>query len=115
MSVEIKSYTVKAIKGNAKGTAKAMLAVGLKIATQAKALAPVGDTGKLHNSYDAEQEGKDTVIVGTNTEYAPYVELGTRYQNPQPHLRPAVSIVVNGSEGKKAVTKAFNDYIGLEE
>jgi HK97 gp10 family phage protein len=28
-------------------------------------------------------------VVGTNVEYAPYVELGTHRQKAQPYLRPA--------------------------
>ena len=34
------------------------------------------DTGRLRNSIDFEVDG-DTVYVGTNVEYAPYVEFGT--------------------------------------
>lgn len=32
-----------------------------------------------------------SVIVGTNVEYAPYVEFGTSRQKAQPYLRPAVN------------------------
>lgn len=31
------------------------------------------------------------VVIGTNVEYAPYVELGTSRQKPQPYIRPAVA------------------------
>lgn len=36
------------------------------------------------------EKGDDTVYVGTNVEYAPYVEYGTSKTSPQPFLRPAV-------------------------
>ena len=34
-------------------------------------------------------EGSKCAVIGTNVEYAPYVELGTRHQKPQPYLKPA--------------------------
>jgi HK97 gp10 family phage protein len=33
---------------------------------------------------------KDEVWVGTNVEYAPYVEYGTKFSKKQPYLRPAM-------------------------
>lgn len=84
--------------------------VGLAAEGYAKRLCPV-DTGRLRNSitYATEKthdEGsppaKDedyelhgtpeagTVYIGTNVEYAPYVELGTSKQDAQPFLKPAV-------------------------
>ena len=46
-------------------------------------------TGALRNSishaYDA-----DKAYVGTNIEYAPYVEMGTSKMPPRPFIRPAV-------------------------
>ena len=43
----------------------------------AKDLAPV-DTGKLRNSISHNvNDAEHAVYIGTNTEYAPYVELGT--------------------------------------
>lgn len=35
-------------------------------------------------------EGDNTVYIGTNVEYAPYVELGSRKQRPRPYLKPAM-------------------------
>jgi HK97 gp10 family phage protein len=64
----------------------------LLIEGEAKRNAPVL-TGKLRTSYATQitEKSKDKVvgIVGTDTEYAPFVEFGTRHQQPQPHLRPA--------------------------
>lgn len=96
--------------------------IGLKAEKYAKALCPVGtveSTGKkgyrggtLRNSI-THQIDDDTLSVGSNVEYAPYVELGTGpnftpppewesfdtpkgsgighgYVKPRPYLRPAI-------------------------
>lgn len=63
--------------------------VGLVAEGYAKRACPV-DTGRLRNSIThIVDEGTRHVIIGTNVEYAPYVELGTRRQKPQPFLKPA--------------------------
>lgn len=59
----------------------------------AKRTCPV-DTGRLRNSVASEVcEGDDSVAayVGTNVEYAPHVELGTKRMKAQPFLKPAVA------------------------
>ena len=65
--------------------------VGLVAEGYAKRACPV-DTGRLRNSitHIVDEDGK-CVIIGTNVEYAPYVELGTRRQKPQPFLKPAAN------------------------
>lgn len=75
---------VRRIKANEK---IALHAVGLFIASETKKLAPV-DTGRLRSNYH-HALGDHLVRVGTNVNYAHFVELGTRYQRPQPHLRTA--------------------------
>ena len=47
------------------------------------------DSGNLKNSLAFVVQG-DEGRVGTNVEYAPYVEQGTSKQDAQPYLRPAV-------------------------
>lgn len=65
--------------------------VGLVAEGYAKRACPV-DTGRLRNSIThLVDEGTRHVIIGTNVEYAPYVELGTRHQKPQPFLKPAAN------------------------
>lgn len=54
---------------------RALERCGMKAEGYAKDLAPV-DTGNLRNSITHEVDG-NTVYIGTNVEYAPYVELGT--------------------------------------
>ena len=68
---------------------KALVKCGLQAQTFAKSLCPV-DTGNLRNSISYIVEG-DTVYIGTNTEYAPYVELGTYKMAARPYLEPAIS------------------------
>ena len=80
--------------------------IGLDIESRTKLLCPV-DTGRLRASYTTQEvrrgtapggeasgadvvgkpPEKDVVVVGTNVEYAPFVE------NIRPHLQPAVALV----------------------
>lgn len=57
----------------------------------AKELCPV-DTGRLRNSITHEtSESEHAVYIGSNVEYAPYVELGTSRMAARPFLKPAVT------------------------
>lgn len=69
-----------------------MLAEGYakKALTDQKAV----DTGRLRNSVSWAILD-DSVYIGTNVEYAPYVELGTSKMAARPYLRPAVTDHVN--------------------
>lgn len=70
---------------------RALETIGLLAEGYAKRACPV-DTGNLRNSIThAVESGEDAVYVGTNVEYAPYVEMGTRRTAAQPFLRPAVT------------------------
>lgn len=72
-------------------TAKALEEIGLAAEGYAKRLCPV-DTGRLRNSIThVTSYGAKAVYIGTNVEYARYVEYGTRKQKPQPYLRPAAA------------------------
>ena len=57
--------------------------------TYAKMKCPV-DTGRLRNSITHTSDGK-SAYVGTNVEYAPYVEYGTVKTTAQPFLKPAAT------------------------
>lgn len=64
--------------------------IGEFVEGEAKNRCPV-DTGNLRNSITHEvDESEISVKIGTNVEYAPYVELGTVKMNAQPYLRTAV-------------------------
>ena len=71
--------------------ARALEAVGLQAEGYAKMLCPV-DTGNLRNSITHEVDsGEHAVQVGTNVEYAAYVEYGTSKTTAQPYLEPAIT------------------------
>jgi HK97 gp10 family phage protein len=55
---------------------------------------PSSDTGALLNSISYKIDVDKTVFarVGSDKEYAIYLELGTRYMLPRPFLRPALDI-----------------------
>ena len=48
-----------------------------------------------------EEFGKKTVYIGSNVEYAPFVELGTSHSNAKPYLRPAAEN--HGEEFRKII------------
>lgn len=63
----------------------------IKVENSAKRLCPV-DTGRLRSSitHSIERDSEGLVaFVGTDVNYALYVELGTRHTRAQPFLRPA--------------------------
>lgn len=67
---------------------RALEAMGLQAEGYAKLLCPV-DTGRLRSSITHQQEGKGVEVIGTNVEYATYVEMGTQRTKAQPYIRPA--------------------------
>jgi HK97 gp10 family phage protein len=71
--------------------------LGLMVQNNARRLCPV-DTGRLRSSITATR-GRDGrgpyVAIGTNVQYAPFVEFGTRHQRAQPYLRPALGMAVS--------------------
>ena len=46
-------------------------------------------SGEYSGDAPADRSGEKSVYIGTNVEYAPYVELGTRHSTAKPFLRPA--------------------------
>lgn len=68
---------------------------GMLVAQRATQKAPI-DTGRLKRSITnsmPKSEGKSRfrVDIGTNVEYAPYQEFGTRFMEAQAYLRPALN------------------------
>lgn len=59
------------------------------IERDAKKSCPV-DTGRLRGSITTNIISTYSGEVGTNVEYAGWVEYGTRYQSAQPYFEPAV-------------------------
>ena len=88
---------------------KALTEIGIQVENYATMLCPV-DTGRLRGSItfatvteqdsprepaeasDGVQETPDenSVVIGTNVEYAAYVEMGTSKMDARPYLEPAV-------------------------
>ncbi|MFB9994078.1 HK97-gp10 family putative phage morphogenesis protein [Deinococcus oregonensis] len=66
----------------------------LNIRNEAVSAAPV-DTGRLRQSIGLQRRSPDVWRVGTNVNYAPFVEFGTRHQAAQPFMRPAFEKVMN--------------------
>lgn len=70
--------------------ARALAKIGMAAEGYAKGLCPV-DTGRLRDSITNQAEGPGKVVVGTNVEYGPYVELGTSRMKARPYLKPAAT------------------------
>ncbi len=77
-----------------------------QIEAKAKAIVPV-DTGNLKNSLTTVIEPSGIMArVGTNVEYAPHVEFGTRRASAQPYLFPsAEEVKPHFLEAMKKVTR----------
>ena len=71
------------------------------VLTHAVLNAPV-KTGRLQDSIDMDTSPTKGVVYA-NTDYAPYVELGTEKQTAQPFLRPALF------ENEGNIKRIFND------
>ena len=122
MSVRITDNSAEVLAELERAKARALEIIGLKAEGYAKRLCPVGTVestgnkgyrgGTLRNSITHAVD-KDTVAIGSNVEYAPYVELGTGphfepppdwetfttekgsgvgrgYVKPRPYLQPAI-------------------------
>lgn len=110
---------------------KMVLEMAIKLANQAKLLAPV-DLGQLRNSisvatknqtgielnkHGGEQapplkqdglKGPDA-YVGSNVEHAVHQEYGTMYQKAQPFLQPAKELVLDGATAQRMMEKWSNE------
>lgn len=77
MSVEFKDNSSEVKSEFVKALLRGLEKCGLVAEGYAKKLCPV-DTGNLRNSIShTVDEQEPAAIIGTNNEYAPYVELGT--------------------------------------
>ncbi len=82
-----------------RGIAAAMEEIGVQAESNVADITPVGtpeSTGKpgyiggtLKGSIDHAAQG-DTVHIGTDVEYAPYVEFGTYKMKAKPYLKPGI-------------------------
>ena len=91
MSYSYKDNTDEVLKGLSDAVERALTRIGLAAEGYAKKECPV-DTGNLRNSITNEvRSSEKAVYIGTNVEYAAYVELGTTRTKAKPYLKPAVT------------------------
>lgn len=93
MSVTFISHAPQVLSAEEKARGIALEIIGGKAEGYAKKLCPV-DTGNLRNSITHQRMNENTEVIGTNVEYAPYVELGHHttggtFVAGRPYLRPA--------------------------
>ena len=82
---------------------KALETIGMQAEGYAAMKAPV-DTGRLRASITyAVEDDEQAAYIGTNVEYAPYVEMGTSKTKAQPFLKPAAT---EHAAEYKAIVKA---------
>lgn len=97
--VSYKSNLGAVIKATDQQLAMAAEIIGGMAESHAKEVVPV-DTGNLRNSIThATEDNGHTVVIGSNVEYAPYVELGTRRMKAKPYLRPAIENHIDEYKG----------------
>ena len=91
MGYSYKDNTDEVLKGLSDAMERALNRIGLAAEGYAKKKCPV-DTGNLRNSITNEVvQPEKAVYIGTNVEYAAYVELGTVRTKAKPYLKPAAT------------------------
>lgn len=89
---------------------KALEKMGGTAETKAKGYCPV-DTGRLKGSITHQKQDESTMLVGTNVEYAPYVELG--HDQEVGRYVPAIGkrLVASHVEGKPFIRLAVENHV----
>jgi HK97 gp10 family phage protein len=95
MSTSYKDHTDEVLSALDEAIEKGLTAIGMAAEAHAKRNLYPGhglDTGRLRNSVGNQVVmDEKAVYIGTNVEYAPYVELGTSRSRPKPFLKPAAT------------------------
>lgn len=86
------SNLAKASIAISKSIEKEVKQAAFEVEREGKINSPV-DTGRLRASIGADKKSELYYEVGTNVEYAWYVEAGTKKMAAQPYLGPAVAKV----------------------
>ena len=89
MSYSYKDNTEEVLSAMEKAIERGLEAIGLTAEGHAKKETPV-DTGRLRNSISHAVEDR-AAYIGTNVEYAPYVELGARGRDGKHMLQRAAT------------------------
>lgn len=105
MSYTYKDNTDEVLSALKMAKKRGLEAIGLTAEGYAKKDTPV-DTGRLRNSISHATDD-DAAYIGTNVEYAPYVELGARGRPGVHMLQRAAS--EHGSEYKQIMEDAMKN------
>ena len=99
-NVTIRDNSIEILSMIGQARERSLETIGLVAEGYAKKICPVGTPestgiegyagGTLRDSITHEVDNKD-VYIGTNVEYAPHVEMGTRYMKKRPFLQPAAT------------------------
>ena len=89
MKVDFTDNSEQVLSAMEKAKKRGLEAIGLTAEGHAKKITPV-DTGRLRNSVSHATDD-EAAYIGTNVEYAPYVELGTRGRQGKHMLQRAAS------------------------
>lgn len=89
MSYTFKDNTAEVLSALKMAKKRGLAAIGMTAEGHAKKETPV-DTGRLRNSISHETDD-EAAYIGTNVEYAPYVELGVRGRQGVHMLQRAAS------------------------
>ena len=106
MSVKFNDYSEEVLEAFDEGCLRALERCGLQAEGYAKDLAPV-DTGALRNSiaHKVVDSAEPTAYIGTNAEYAAYVECGTGMYSTTGGGTPKSHWVYQGDDGEFHIGK----------
>lgn len=101
----IQDNTDEVLAALAKAKQNGLTAIGMVAETYAKDITPV-DTGRLRNSITHEVD-ENAAYIGTNVEYAPYVEMGSSTHKAHHMLQRAAT--EHADEYKQIFEAALRD------
>ena len=101
----VKDNTQEVLSALEKAIERGLEAIGLTAEGHAKKNTPV-DTGRLRNSI-AHTVEDNAAYIGTNVEYAPYVELGSRGRDGKHMLQR--SATEHGEEYKRLMEESMKN------
>ena len=105
MGVTFNDYSEEVLQAFDEGCLRALERCGLQAEGYAKDLCPV-DTGNLRNSISHKVvDSEPAAYIGTNQEYAPYVELGTGSESTTGGGTPKSHWVYMGDDGEFHIGK----------
>ena len=111
MKVDYKDNSKQVLSALEKGKRNALTAIGATAETHTKdniTADDLIDTGRLRNSISYTVDG-ESAYIGTNVEYAPYLELGTKKITAHHYLKRAVT--EHKDEYKKLTAQAIHSAI----